>query len=244
MNNKKFIVILAGGKGTRINAKDIPKNMYPINGKPMIGYFVDKIKDINPQKTVIVVGFRGENIVDYLKKYNYSFVWQKKRLGTGHATLQAKKELINFDGITFVVNGDNPFFQVNTYLGLSKKLVSEQAVMGLVSVKLDPKFSYGRLDIDGTGHVRRIIEVKNAVAGELKIKEMNAGLYAFDNKWLWKNINKLEKNKLTGEYYITDLVEIANRQNEKIIAYEIINPQEAIGINTKEHLELAQKIKV
>ena len=241
VKDKLNIIILAAGKGKRINAKNLPKAMYPINNIPMVGYFIDKINKIKPDKTIIVVGFQGQKVVDYINSQSWEIVWQREQLGTGHAVAQAKKNLVKEKGITIVVNVDNPFFNIQTFKNIASKLRQQKAVIAISSVELDENFSYGRLDEDSSGHIKRIIEVKNATPNELKIKKMNAGLYAFDNKWLWKNLEKLKIDKISGEYYLTDLVAVADKNHDKVIACPIIHIDEAIGINTLDNLRAAEK---
>lgn len=240
-----YLIVLAAGKGTRLNATDKPKAMYPINGKPMVSFFVDLINQINPQKSIFVVGFHGQPVVDYLGNLGkYEFVWQDNQLGTGHAVLQVKSLLFNKTGVTIVINVDNPFFTKETVNRVVDKLVKEDAVMAISSIEFDPAFAFGRLVSDETGQIKKIVEVKNASQSELTIKQMNAGLYAFDNRWLWQNIEKILIDPISNEYYLTDLVEIADKQGDRVISVPVTYQDEAIGINTKSNLKAAQLVKL
>jgi bifunctional UDP-N-acetylglucosamine pyrophosphorylase/glucosamine-1-phosphate N-acetyltransferase len=236
-------VILGAGKGTRMKSVDTPKVMYPINGKPMIGYIVDMLKGLEVNKAIIVVGFQGQKIVDYLGNENeYEFVWQKEQLGTGHALMEAKPLLQGQPGITIVLNGDNPFFKVETIKRMADLITERSAKMAVSSVELDPSFSFGRIVTDEEGHITNIIEAKNATPEQLELTWMNAGLYAFDNKWLCDNVDKITKDELSGEYYLTELVEIANRQGDKVLSIPVTHSDEAVGINTPDNLKIAQEI--
>ena len=243
MKNNLFIIILAAGKGIRINAIDCPKVMFPLKGKPMIGYFADTIKTLKPQKTIFVVGYYGQQVIDYMKQFGtYDYVWQKEQLGTGHAAEQAGSLLRGKNGITIIVNGDNPLFRVETMLKMVEELKKQNAVLAISSANLDTEqFPYGRIVIDNTGHVIKVVEAKNCSLQELKIKELNCGLYVADNSWLWDNIGKIQKNNVSQEFYITDLVEIANQEKKRVIAVPVLDKREAIGINTKENLQEAEE---
>lgn len=225
-----------------MNAVDLPKVMYPINGKPMIGYLADMLEKAGVEKSIAVVGFQGQKVIDYLSDRNrFKFVWQKELLGTGHALMQAREELKNKEGVTVVLNGDNPFYTAASLKKLANKVALEKAVMAVASVKFDPSFSFGRIITDSDGHINRIVEVKNCTPEQLKLEWMNAGLYAFDNSWLWKNIDKIEKNSVSSEYYITDLVEIADSKGDRVVAVPVSHTNEAIGINTLDNLKAAEQ---
>jgi bifunctional UDP-N-acetylglucosamine pyrophosphorylase/glucosamine-1-phosphate N-acetyltransferase len=243
MNNTHslFIIVLAAGKGKRINAVDIPKPMFPIKGKPMLGYVADMLKTIKTERPIMVVGFQGQKVLDYLEdRDQFDFVWQKEQLGTGHAVMAAEELLKGKDGTTVVINGDNPFFKPETIERIKNQLEEKQAVMAISSVELDPSFSFGRIITNADGHVQEIIEVKNATPQQLEVRLMNAGLYAFNNDWLWRTIHEIQKDDLSQEFYITDLVAIAAQKGETVIAVPITHPNEAIGINTLDNLKAAE----
>lgn len=242
MKNNLFIIVLAAGKGTRINAIDLPKNMFEIKGKPMIGYFQETIAALKPAKSIFVVGFHGQQIIDYLQRHgDYDYVWQKEQLGTGHAAAQAEGMLKGKEGTTIIVNGDNPLFRPETMQKMVGELSSQKAVLAISSAQLDSEqFPYGRIITDPTGHVTRVVEVKNCTSKELKIKDLNCGLYVVDNAWLWDNIGKIQRDGISQEFYITDLVEIANQEDKRVIAIQILDKREAIGINTRDNLKEAE----
>ncbi|MCX6806683.1 MAG: sugar phosphate nucleotidyltransferase [Candidatus Berkelbacteria bacterium] len=234
-------LVLAAGKGRRINAKESPKALYPLCQKPMIYYCLSSLKKAGFKKPVVVIGFRGQKIKDYLKnKANY--VVQKKQLGTGHATLQAKEALKKYDSV-LIIYSDTPSWKAETFKKLIEKHEKTNATLSLVSVILkNPSFfAYGRIKRDKKGSITGIVEEKAASTKEKKIKESNPGCYLIKTEWLFKNLPKIKKSKI-GEYYLTDILEIAIKQKEKINIMPICDWQQTIGINTKEQLELAEKI--
>lgn len=235
-------VILAAGKGTRMNAVDIPKVMFPLKDKPMVGYIADTLKSLEINKSIVVVGFQGQKVVDYLSsRGNFEFVWQNEQFGTGHAVQMAVPLLKNEPGVTIVLNGDSPFFKVDTINRIAETMKEKSAVMAVSSVELDPSFSFGRIVTNEKGHIQKIVEVKNATEDELKLTWMNAGLYAFDNKWLCENIDKITQDSVTQEYYLPELVTIATGMGDKVLSIPVTHPDEAIGINTPDHLKSAEE---
>lgn len=235
-------VILSAGKGTRMNAVDIPKPMFPLKGKPMVGYIADTLKNLNVNKSIVIVGFKGQKVIDYLSSQgDFDFVWQEEQLGTGHALKMAKPLLEGQPGITIVLNGDSPFFKVDTINRMAEMMEEKSAVIAVSSVELDPSFSFGRIVTNEDGHILRIVEVKNATEDELKLTWMNAGLYAFDNKWLCENVDKITQDSITQEYYLPELVSIANEMGDKVLSIPVTHPDEAIGINTPDNLKFAEE---
>lgn len=241
MTTKIHAVILAGGKGTRINARAIPKVLYPLNGRPMVGYVIDTLKKIGITKPIMVIGFQGQKVRETFGD-RVSYVWQRKRLGTGHAVLQAKSLLAKKSGYTFVLNGDNPFFSGNTLRSMEKMQANTRAAIVIAACELPKQYAYGRVILDKDGFVQRIVEQKNATEAEQRIRLKNAGAYLFDNQWLWQTISILKKDIISGEYYITDLIALAVGQGKRVAVTIIDDPHEAVGVNTHENLQEAERV--
>lgn len=224
----KSAIILAAGKGTRMNS-NLPKTMHKVCDKPMVEHIVDNLKSIDVEKIVTVVGYKHEVLRDYLKdKTEYAL--QEEQLGSGHAVMQVQ-QLKDCDGITLVANGDCPLITKETYQALYDTLQGNSMVV--LTALLDDAKSYGRIITDSDEFIQRIVEHKDASAEERLVKEINVGIYAFDNKVLYENLNKLDSNNSQNEYYITDLVEILNKQGLKVKALRIADPMEASGINDR-----------
>lgn len=233
-------LILAGGKGVRLNAEK-PKVLYQVKNKPMILYCLESLKKAGFEKPVVVIGFKGEEVKKVLKN-SVSYVWQRKQLGTGHAVLKAKRALSKAKTV-LVIYGDMPFWRPETFKELIKRHQKEKATLSLVSVKFENPsfFQYGRIVKDKKGHLLKIVEEKEATEKEKKIKECNPGCYLIERKWLFKNLPKIKKHP-NGEYYLTDILEMAVSQGQKITLVPISDWREAVGINTKEQLKLAEEI--
>jgi len=247
MPTKYNVVILAAGKGTRINATDQPKHLYKVKGVPIIGRLTDTfLSDKNCVQLVLVIGFKGQKIVDYINtKFPASlrkkllFAWQKNLLGTGHATKIALTK-ISSQYPTFVFNGDHPFMSSATTAKLARIFSQSQPAMIITTVKIAPDSSFGRI-VKKNGQVEKIVEVKNCIPAELKISEGNVGAYFFNTLWLKQHIVKIKINQSAGEYYLTDLVELARIEGKKVLSERVARPIEALGIDTLENLAEAEK---
>jgi bifunctional UDP-N-acetylglucosamine pyrophosphorylase / glucosamine-1-phosphate N-acetyltransferase len=239
------IVILAAGQGTRMKS-ELPKVLVPINGKPMIEHLVRSIIKSGVDKNPIVVVSKDNNLLikRALRKYDCRYTIQNKQLGTGHALASVKKLVYKQAGYLISFYGDHPFVSDKTITQLAK---AHNGPITMMTLKLkDFKgwrqgfYSWGRVIRNRDG-IKAIVEFKDADEETKKITEVNPGFYCFDNIWLWKNINKLKNINAQKEYYITDLVKIAFAQGLSINSVQI-DPKEAIGVNTKEELERAEKL--
>lgn len=242
MNNQApvYAIIMAGGQGKRINAKDLPKVLYPISGRPMLSYVYDAIKSV-ADEVVIVTGFQGKKVEAAMKGKPVKFAHQAEQLGTAHAVQQAEKILKGRDGMILVTNGDHPLFSRETFAGLIDYFEENQFDLVLVSATEDDHPAFGRV-LRNKRKVIGVREAKDATPAELKIREKNAGIYLIRSLWLWKALKKIKKSKVTGEYYITDLIEIAIAENKKVGAFPLKDPREIKGINTLAELKEVEQI--
>lgn len=238
-----YAIVLAAGKGTRMKAKTIPKVLFPVGGRPMLAHLIDSLAKAGIQKPVIVVGFLAKKVMETFGN-GYTYVYQRMRLGTGHAVMSAREQLADKEGCTLIVNGDHPFFRPTTFKKMIAAITEKKATVAVLSgVMPDPEFdAFGRVITDQDGHVLRIVEVKDATEAEKQIRQMNLGCYAADNQWLWQTLKGIKKSKATGEYYITDIVGAAVKQGKKVTVVHIEDKAEAIGINTLDHLAQAERI--
>ena len=239
-------IILAAGKGTRINAKDANKVSYLFLGKPIIEYCVETFKKVC-DKTIVVIGAFSESVKKVLKNHkNIKLVYQKRQLGTAHAVLVALKEIDkDSPSLVLVGMGDHMMFCKPETI---KKLISyhknKKAVISFITTNYeDPDaLAWGRVERDRTGKVLDIIEHKDANEKQRKIKELNSGFYCFDYKFLKENIKKVKKSKVTNEYYLPDLVKLACINKLNVFSMRVRFREIGIGINKAEELSLSQQI--
>ncbi len=248
---KTQIIILAAGHGKRMQS-EIPKALTPLNGKPFIEHILDTIESSGVcDKPVIVIGQKGDYIREALGD-GYTYAVQKEQLGTGHAVLSAKESVNPENDITLVISADQPTISMQTIQNIIKTHIEKTPTITIGTVVV-PDFkdwrvglytNFGRIIRDSDGSVKKITEFKDATEDEKRIKELNPALYAFDTKWLWKNIDSLKNENAQGEYYLTDLIKIACDQSKKIEAVPVSNIIEGLQPNSKAELEILEKILI
>jgi len=242
------IIILAGGKGTRMK-HDLPKVLVPLKGKPMIKYLLNSVQKSKIDSTpIIVVGYGKELVKKELgNKYNYAF--QRKQLGTGHAVLCAEKFIKKDTNHVLVLYGDNPYMTPQTMQKLVKKHLQSKKKITMATVVL-PDFkdwraffytNFSRIIRNKNGKILKSVEFRDANNEEKKVKEVNPCYFCFDAKWLFKKLKTLKNNNDQKEYYLTDLVKFAMQEKENIESINI-KPNEALAINSKEELEILEKV--
>jgi len=242
MSEKINAIVMAAGKGTRMMSADLPKVLFPLNGKPMLSYVIKNLAEAGVYNPVIVVGFLAEKVKEHFGP-TFRYAKQEIQNGTAQAVLSAKQYLENENGITIIASGDQPFISPNSI----NKLIETTKNTGSVISMLAGEFNgnefdaFGRVILNEQGEATAIVEAKNATSEQLKIRLFNLATYAVNNKWLWENLPNIKPNSLTNEYYLTDIVELANKQGEKVSVVITTNENEAVGVNTPEHLELAEK---
>lgn len=234
-------IILAAGKGKRMNSKKVNKVVLPLANKPMILYIVHVLKDLDINPIVIVVGFAKKSVTQAVGN-QVIYAEQKKRLGTAHAVGCALKYIPNHVGNVLVFQGDDSAFYTKEMISnLIKTHLSSDAVLTFLTIELSNPFGLGRVVRDLNGKVVCIIEEKDATDEQKKIKEINPACYIFKNSFLKKYLKMVKKSTTTGEYYLTSLIDIAIKNKEKIkTAKEGIFSWR--GVNTKEELNEAERI--
>ena len=231
-------VILAAGKGTRMHSM-LPKPLHSILGKPIIQYVLDSVVSLVDNEPVLVIGYGADQIREVLGE-NLRYVEQNELLGTGHALKQAESLLSGVD-LILVIYGDMPLIRTETLQELINTQKSNPGPLTLLTVQDEDPRGFGRILRNEQGNIQAIVEDVFATMDQLKITELNAGIYCFQAEWLWKNLEELKLSP-KGEYYLTDLVGIAVDQKLEIKTVSAFDPQELIGINTRVHLAEAGKI--
>jgi len=242
MKNKKpriDVVILAAGMGTRMKS-DIPKVLHPLLGKPMVEYIFDAVCDICKDPPLVVVGNHADLVMETLGD-KARYVVQEPQLGTAHAVQCAREVLRGKSDVVLVANSDFPLITAQTYALLVKRHHESGSKLTLSTVVSDEPRGFGRILRDGDRRIIGIVEDKDATPGQKKITELNCNPYCFDAEWLWEALDQVKKSAV-GEYYLTDLVEIAAKSGQAVGSIEIKDRQESIGINNRVHLAEATKV--
>lgn len=241
------IIILAAGKGSRMNV-DSPKVLTQLNGESLIEYLLKTINKTEYSDSVsLVVGYKGEEVIRKLGD-NYNYVWQKEQLGTGHAVQQCEINLKNKTKNHLILYGDMPFISLETIQNVIKMHQEKNSILTMVTLKLldfdgqrNMYSNFGRI-VREDNKITKIVEFKDASEEEKKITELNPAIYCVQDEWLWKNLSKIKSNNNQSEYYLTDLVNLAHQEGIEINSFTIENDFELMGVNTKEDLDLAQKL--
>ena len=237
---KKFVIVLAAGKGTRMKSK-LYKVLHQVCGKSMVEYVVEAAQAIKPDKIVTIVGNGAEEVKKVLADKS-EFVLQKKQLGTGDAVLTAADELAAEKGATLVITGDTPLFTSQTFQKLFNYHQSKGNAATVLTAQAPNPYGYGRIIRDDQDNVLRIVEQKDATADELKINEINTGVFCFDNQLLFSALKKVDNQNAQGEYYLTDVLEILRNEGQRIGAYKMPDFSESLGVNDRYALAQATKI--
>lgn len=234
------IVILAAGQGKRMNSA-LPKVLHKISTKPMLQRVIETAALLKPSKLVVVYGHGGEQVQDAMNQVFGAGVitWahQDRQLGTGHA-LKCALPYLDQSGLTLVLYGDVPLINVAT---LEQMLAKYQQNLVVLTDKVDQPHGYGRIVRDTNGKIVRVVEEKDATSSERLINEINTGFYLLPNQYLPQWLDSLSNNNSQGEYYLTDVVELADKQNIAIDYVLAAQSYEVLGVNNKLQLEQLER---
>ena len=232
-------LILAAGKGTRMKS-DMPKVIHKVNGVPMITKIIDTLSGLNPKENILILGHKKEEVLKVVGE-NCDYVLQTEQLGTGHAVIQAKEKLEGYDGDVMILCGDTPLLRESTLKSLYEYHKESGAVTTILTSIYENPFGYGRI-VKEDGLVKAIVEEKEASEEIKKIKEVNAGVYCFNSKELFKALDKIDNNNEKGEYYLTDVIGIQVSENKKVQSFILEDKMEILGVNSKVELTQAGKV--
>lgn len=236
-------IILAAGKGSRMKAKKVNKVTMHLADKPMILHTVELLKKLNVSNIIVVVGFAKQSVMDLLDG-GVIFADQKKRLGTAHAVSVALKNIQKDIKDVIVLNGDDSAFYSKKIINdLIVKHRKEKSAFTFLTIEKENPYGLGRVVRDDNENVKAVVEEKDATKKQREIKEVNPGCYIFSVSFLKKYLSKVEKSEITNEYYLTSLIRIGIKNNEKI---ETVKAGGLAwrGVNTKEELGEADKLLV
>jgi len=230
-------VILAAGLGTRMKSSKA-KVLHRAGGKALIEHVVDTALALTgPERVFVVVGHQAEQVREVLASRGVGFIGQREQKGTGHALLSGREALSGLSGRLMVLYGDAPLITGATLRRLVAAQQEARAAGTVITAMVDDPTGYGRV-IERGGAVEAIVEQKAGTPEQLKVKEINSGIYCFDAGDFWRHVGEIRTDNPAKEYYLTDIVEIFNRAGKSVRALRIDDPAEALGINDR--IELAK----
>lgn len=257
MDNKSGAIILAGGEGRRMKSNR-SKVLSEVIFKPMIKWVIDAVKEAGIDDICVVTGSKREYVEEYLSTlpFKVETVYQPERLGTGHAVMMAKEFLMRHSGSdVLILNGDAPFINVETIRDAfifhnqegevdpeifewdSHRQPSETRGCTVISAEVKDPTGYGRIvhetddDDCDLNALKAIVEEKEATPEQKKIAEVNSGAYWFDVDALLSALDEIKPSKITGEYYLTDTVEIIKNSGKAVLAFKAKNADSILGAN-------------
>ncbi|WP_063550599.1 bifunctional UDP-N-acetylglucosamine diphosphorylase/glucosamine-1-phosphate N-acetyltransferase GlmU [Burkholderia territorii] len=232
------IVILAAGTGKRMRSA-LPKVLHPLAGRPLLSHVIATARTLQPSRLVVVVGHGAEQVQAAVAAPDVQFAVQAEQLGTGHAVRQALP-LLDPAQPTLVLYGDVPLTRASTL----RRLVdaARDGRYGILTVTLDDPTGYGRIVRDASGFVTRIVEQKDASPEQLKIAEINTGIIVTPTAQLSMWLGALKNENAQGEYYLTDVVELAIEAGFEIVTAQPDDEWETLGVNSKAQLAELERI--
>jgi UDP-N-acetylglucosamine diphosphorylase/glucosamine-1-phosphate N-acetyltransferase len=238
------VVILAAGKGTRMNNPDMAKVMYRINDRPMIDYVIDLAVGLEAILVIAVVGWQKDSVVSHISQRGSIVRWveQRPQLGTGHAVMQAAPLLAGFQGDVLVLSGDVPLLSRATMDSLITMHTQRGVSATMLTADLPDPTGYGRILRGEQGNVIGIVEHKDATESQRKITEINAGIYVFKADVLLEGLKHITQENVQHEYYLTDVFAFFWREHLEVAAMKTGEPAEIQGINTPTQLEDARRL--
>lgn len=234
--NELVGLILAAGKGTRMKSK-LPKVLHKVAGKAMVERVLEAAQSVGAKRNVVIIGFGGDDVKAYLGD-RVEYVTQLEQKGTGHAVQQAESVLGKHEGLILLLCGDTPLVTQQTLEQLLAHHKETGAAATVLTAYMDNPYGYGRIIRNETKSVERIVEEKDGTLDELKVHEVNTGMYIFDSKELWPCLEQLSDANAQGELYITDVVSILVKAGKTVSAYMTMDSDESLGVNSR--LQLAQ----
>lgn len=233
-------IILAAGEGTRMRS-DRAKVLHEIAGVPMIRYVVETALSV-VNDVVVVIGHQAEGVRKALAAYPMlRFAVQKEQLGTGHAAACAIPQVPAGTQDVVVLCGDTPLIKPTTVQGLIDEHRARESRLTLITTTLAEPFGYGRMVSDAHEKPMRIVEESDASGSEKKIQIVNTGTYCIEIAFLKKALAALKNDNVQGEFYLTDVVELAYRDGRPAVVLEVSDTIQVIGVNTREGLAKAER---
>ncbi|WP_346937144.1 bifunctional UDP-N-acetylglucosamine diphosphorylase/glucosamine-1-phosphate N-acetyltransferase GlmU [Clostridium sp.] len=236
----KCAIILAAGEGKRMKS-NTPKVLHRVCGKEMINHVIDNIRKSGVEEVSVVIGKGADKVRKGTESRNIFYSVQEEQLGTGHAVMCAEEFLKGKKGSVAIFVGDGPLITEETVTKLTKYHEEQKCSATILTSIMSNPLKYGRIIRNTQGEVEKIVEFKDCNEEEVKVNEINSGMYCFDIDTLLNTLGKLNNNNNQGEYYLTDVIEILKSEDKKVGAIAV-DVEEITAVNSKEELSVANDI--
>jgi len=230
-------LVLAAGLGTRMRS-GVPKMLQPLAGWPLIRWSVEACRQAIGEPPHVVIPSEADELRQAAGG-QVQFIVQAEPLGTGHAVSQAAEALNGNAELLIVTNADLPLLSAESLQALVRAQQANSGPLTVLIAESDQPRGFGRIERNPSGRISRIVEEAQASPEQLAFRELNVGAYCFESVWLWEHLPKITRSS-RGEYYLTDLVGLASADGAPIGELKLDDLDEAIGINTLEHLAAAE----
>ena len=235
------VVVLAAGKGTRMKSA-LPKVLHPVAGRPMLTYVLSAASQLTPQSITVVIGHEAQMVRQALANWpDVEFVVQEPQLGTAHALLITEPVLSSQKGTAVLLSGDTPLLRPETIAQLVHTHQSRRTALTLVTAVVDEPRGYGRILRSGA-QIARIVEEKDATPTERELREINAGVYAFELEGLFDALRRIGAENAQREYYLPDLVSIYRAQGSLVETVTVRDANEILGVNSRSELAAVSRV--
>ncbi|WP_346848837.1 MULTISPECIES: bifunctional UDP-N-acetylglucosamine diphosphorylase/glucosamine-1-phosphate N-acetyltransferase GlmU [unclassified Clostridium] len=236
----KCAIILAAGEGKRMKS-NTPKVLHKVCGKEMINHVIDNIRKSGVEEVSVVIGKGADKVRKGTESRNIFYSVQEEQLGTGHAVMCAEEFLKGKKGSVSIFVGDGPLITQETVTKLTKYHEEQKCSATILTSIMSDPLKYGRIIRNSQGEVEKIVEFKDCNEEEVKVNEINSGMYCFDIDILLNTLGKLNNNNNQGEYYLTDVIEILKNEGKKVGAIAV-DVEEITAVNSKVELSVANDI--
>lgn len=233
-------IILAAGRGSRMKAKSKNKVAFKLGGKPMIAHTAKHLLEAGVSQIVAVVGYQADSVKEALGD-RVAYATQLEQLGTGDAPKYALPLIgSEISTILTVYGDDSAFYPPALFKKMVERKVETNCDVLFLTIHKDDPTGLGRIVRDKAGKVVKIVEEKNTTEAERKIQEINTGFYCFDRDFLVNHIGEIQKNPVSGEFYLTDMIEIALKHGKKVEAFFVGDGSIWHGVNNRSDFAKAQ----
>lgn len=234
-------IVMAAGKGTRMKS-ELPKVLIPVLGKPMIQHVVDALESAGIERIIVVVGYKAEDVrTELAGRSTVEFALQEEPLGTGHAVMACRAQIEEHDGPVLVVTGDSPLIQPSSVKKLLAEFDTSRPACVLGSGYKENPTGLGRIVRDTQGTFVTIVEEKDATPEQRLISEVNLSTYVFNDVDLLWALDQIKADNSQKEYYLTDCPKVLLKEGKDVRALDVLQPCEALTINTQEELTAAEE---